>query len=157
MTGYVNKDLAPLSLTLSLSLYIYIYIYVCACVCVFVCVCVCVSVYERESGWENVLDKCAHGFVRESGWVNVWGKCEREWVSDRSSRRHPVSEQSFWIQVITGRPTQVSPCEGISGSISILFPYLVHRIWMVCEMGCKWPYNFCLCGCCWQDLLKNNT
>ena len=31
---------------------------------------------------------------------------------------------------------------------------LVHLSWMVCEMGGKWPYNFCFAEYCFQDLFK---
>ena len=31
---------------------------------------------------------------------------------------------------------------------------LVHRIWMVLEMGGRWPYSSCFMGCCFQDLFN---
>ena len=32
--------------------------------------------------------------------------------------------------------------------------YLVRQIWMVLEMGGRWPYNCCFVGCCFQDLFN---
>ena len=29
---------------------------------------------------------------------------------------------------------------------------LIHLIWMVLEMGGRWPYSCCFMGCCFQDL-----
>ena len=30
--------------------------------------------------------------------------------------------------------------------------HLVHLVWMVLEMRCRWPYNCYFVGCCFQDL-----
>ena len=32
--------------------------------------------------------------------------------------------------------------------------YIVHLIWMVLEMGGKWPYSYCFVGCCFLDLFS---
>ena len=32
--------------------------------------------------------------------------------------------------------------------------YLVRLIWIIFEMGGKWPYSCCFMGCCFQDLFN---
>ena len=43
-------------------------------------------------------------------------------------------------------------------SSSLLFQQcprcLVHLVWMILEMGGRWPYNWCFVGCCFQDLFN---
>ena len=75
----------------------------------------------------------------------------------RSSMLHPVSVQSCCRQVLAGRSlTFARPCEGVHRSMSLMSSSLllqqspaclVHLIWMVFEMGCKWPCNCCFVEC----------
>ena len=75
---------------------------------------------------------------------------------DRSFRQHPVSPQSWWIEVFAGWSKLAHPYIEIHGrtllmSSSLLLQQcpacLVHLTLMVFEMGGKWPYSdYCLGG-----------
>ena len=81
----------------------------------------------------------------------------------RSSILHPVSVQSFCRWVLAGCPTLACPCEGVHGrtllmSSSLLLQQcplcLVCLIWMVFEMGGRWPCSCCFVRCGLQDLFN---
>ena len=38
--------------------------------------------------------------------------------------------------------------------LQLYSPCLVCLTWMVCVMGCKWPYNCCFIDCCFQNLFS---
>ena len=42
-----------------------------------------------------------------------------------------------------------SPLENVSYDLKF-----TSLFWMVCEIGCKWPYNCCFVGCCFQFVFK---
>ena len=63
--------------------------------------------------------------------------------------------------VLAGRLKLAHPCEGVHWrtsliSSSLLLPQcpasLFRLIWMVLEMGGRWPYSCCFAGCCFQNL-----
>ena len=65
--------------------------------------------------------------------------------------------------VLAGRPTFARPCEGVHGRRSLMSSSLllqqcpaclIRLIWMVFEMGGRWPYICCFVGCCFQDLFN---
>ena len=79
-------------------------------------------------------------------------------ASGRSSGLHPVS----CMYVRAGRPGFARPYVGVHRSTSLMssslllqqFPAcLVRLTWIVFVMGGRWPYSWCLVGCCRQDLL----
>ena len=81
----------------------------------------------------------------------------------RSSGQHPVSSHSCWIYVRAGRPAFARPFVGVHKTTSLMSSSLllqqcpaclVRLTWIVFVMGCKWPYSWCLVGCCRQDLIK---
>ena len=81
----------------------------------------------------------------------------------RSSGQHPVSLHSCWIYVRAGRPAFARPCVGVHKSTSLMSSSLllqqcpaclVRLTWIVFVMGGRWPYSWCLVGCCRQDLFK---
>ena len=81
----------------------------------------------------------------------------------RSSGQHPVSSHSCWMYVRAGRPAFAWPCVGVHKSTSLMssslllqqYPaYLVRLTWIVFVIGGRWPYSWCLLGCCRQDLFK---
>ena len=81
----------------------------------------------------------------------------------RSSRQHPVSSHSCWMYVRAGRPAFARPCVGIHKSTSLMSSSLllqqcpaclVRLTWIVFVIGGRWPYSWCLVGCCCQDLFK---
>ena len=81
----------------------------------------------------------------------------------RSSGQHPVSSHSCWIYVRAGRPAFARPCVGVHKSISLMSSSLllqqcpaclVRLTWIVFVIGGRWPYSWCLVGCCRQDLFK---
>ena len=79
----------------------------------------------------------------------------------RSSGQHPVSSHSCWMYVRAGRPAFARPCVGIHKSTSLMSSSLllqrcpaclVRLTWIVFVIGGRWPYSWCLVGCCCQDL-----
>ena len=79
----------------------------------------------------------------------------------RSSGQHPVSSHSCWMYVRAGRPAFARPCVGIHNSTSLMSsslllqqcPACLARLtWIV--IGGRWPYSWCLVGCCCQDLFR---
>ena len=84
-------------------------------------------------------------------------------ASGRSSGQHPVSSHSCCMYVRAGRPAFSRPYAGVHRSISLLssslllqqcLASLVRLTWIVFVMGGRWPYSWCLVGCCRQDLFN---
>ena len=82
---------------------------------------------------------------------------------DRSSGQQPVSSHSCWMYVRAGRPAFARPCVGIHKSTSLMSSSLllqqcpaclVRLTWIVFVIGGRWPYSWCLVGCCCQDLFR---
>ena len=81
----------------------------------------------------------------------------------RSSGQHPVSSHNCWMYVRAGRPAFTRPCVGIHKSTSLMSSSLllqqcpaclVRLTWIVFVIGGRWPYSWCLVGCCCQDLFR---
>ena len=81
----------------------------------------------------------------------------------RSSGQQPVSSNSCWMYVRAGRPAFARPCVGIHKSTSLMSSSLllqqcpaclVRLTWIVFVIGGRWPYSWCLVGCCCQDLFR---
>ena len=84
-------------------------------------------------------------------------------ASGRSSGLHPVSSQSYCMYVRAGRPAFARPYVGVHRSTSLMSSSLllqqcpaclVRLTWIVFVMGGRWPYSWCLVGCCRQDLFN---
>ena len=84
-------------------------------------------------------------------------------ASCRSSGVHPVSSHSCWMYVRAGRPAFARPYVGVHRSTSLMSSSLllqqcpaclVRLAWIVFVMGGRWPYSWCLVGCCRQDLFN---
>ena len=84
-------------------------------------------------------------------------------ASGRSSGLHPVSSYSCCMYVLAGRPAFVRPYVGVHRSTSLTssspllqqYPAcLVRLTGIVFVMGGRWPYSWCLVGCCLQDLFN---
>ena len=84
-------------------------------------------------------------------------------ASGRSSGLHPVSSHSCWMYVRAGRPAFARPYVGVHRSTSLMRSSLLFQqcptclvclTWIVFEMGGRWPYSWCLVGCCRQDLFS---
>ena len=84
-------------------------------------------------------------------------------ASGRSSGLHPVSSHSCWMYVHAGRPAFARPSVGVHKSTSLMSSSLllqqcpaclVGLAWVVFVMGGRWPYSWCLVGCCCQDLFN---
>ena len=80
-----------------------------------------------------------------------------------SSGQHPVSSHSCWMYVRAGRPAFARPCMAVHKSTSLMSsslllqqcPACLARLtWIVFVTGGRWPYSWCLVGCCRQDLFK---
>ena len=84
-------------------------------------------------------------------------------TSARSSGLHPVSSHSCWMYVRAGRPAFVRPCVGVHKITSLMSSSLllqqcpaclVRLTWIGFVIRSRWPYSWCLVGCCRQDLFK---
>ena len=84
----------------------------------------------------------------------------------RSSGLHPVSSHSCCMYVRAGRPAFAWPYAGVHRSTSLMSSSLllqqcpaclVRLTCIVFVMGGKWPYSWCLVGCCRQDLFNIAT
>ena len=78
----------------------------------------------------------------------------------RSLGQQPVSSHSCWMYVRAGRPAFARPCVGIHKSTSLMSSSLllqqcpaclVRLTWIDFVIGGRWPYSWCLVGCCCQD------
>ena len=78
----------------------------------------------------------------------------------RSSGLHPVSSHSCCMYVRAGRPAFAWPYAGVHRSTSLMSSSLLLQqspaclVRLVFVMGGKWPYSWCLVGCCRQDLFN---
>ena len=81
----------------------------------------------------------------------------------RSSGQHPVSSHSCWMYVRASRPAFPRLCAGIHKSTSLMSSSLLLQqcpaclvllTWIVFVIGGRWPYSWCLVGCCCQDLFR---
>ena len=84
-------------------------------------------------------------------------------ASGRSSGLHPVSSYSCSMYVRAGCPAFARPCVGVHKSTSLMSSSLllqqcpaclIRLTWIVFMIGGRWPYSWCLAGCCRQDLFK---
>ena len=84
-------------------------------------------------------------------------------ASGRASGLHPVSSQSCCMYVRAGRPAFARPYVGVYRSTSLMNSSLllqqcpaclVRLALIVFVMGGRWPYSWCLVGCCCQDLFN---
>ena len=84
-------------------------------------------------------------------------------ASGRSSGLHPVSSHSCCMYVRAGRPAFAWPYVGVHWSTSLMSSSLllqqcpaclVRLTCIVFVMGGKWPYSWCLVGCCRQVLFN---
>ena len=81
----------------------------------------------------------------------------------RSSGLHPISSHSCCMYVRAGRPAFDWPYVGVHRSTSLMSSslllqqcpaFLARLTCIVFMMGGKWPYSWCLVGCCRQDLFN---
>ena len=84
-------------------------------------------------------------------------------ASGRSSGLHTVSSHSCCMYVRAGRPAFAREYVGVHKSTSLMSSSLllqqcpaclVRPTWIVLVMGGRWPYSWCLVGCCRQDLFN---
>ena len=81
----------------------------------------------------------------------------------QGSGLHPVSSHSCYMYVRAGRPAFARPYVGVHRSASLMSSSLllqrcpaclVRLTWIVFVMGGRWPYSWCLVGCCRQVLFN---
>ena len=84
-------------------------------------------------------------------------------TSGRSSELQSVTSYSCCMYVRAGRPAFARTYVGGHRSTSLMssslllqqcLACLVHLTWIVFVMGGRWPYSWCLVGCCHQDLFN---
>ena len=78
-------------------------------------------------------------------------------ASGRSSGLHPISSQSCCLYVRAGRPAFAWPYVGVNRSTSLMSSSLLLQQCPAClvrltrivfVMGGRWPYSWCIVGCC---------
>ena len=84
-------------------------------------------------------------------------------ASGRSLGLHPVFSHSCCMYVRAGRPAFTRPYVGVHRSTSLMSSSLVLQQCPACLVrltcivfvtGGRWPYSWCLVGCCRQDLFN---
>ena len=84
-------------------------------------------------------------------------------TSGRSSGLHSISSHSCWMYVCAGCPAFAWPYVGVHKSTSLMSSSLllqqcpaclVRLTWIVFMIGGRWPYSWCLLGCCCLDFFK---
>ena len=161
-------------LLIYMHIYIYIYIYMHVRVfaqvyiynvylsniyiCMHSCVCVCMVAYVYMYHHHHhvaLVARISLTLSRHSSLSFI--------ALGRSSGQHPVYSHSCWMYVRAGRPAFARPCVGVHKSTSLMSSSLllqqcpaclVHLTWIVFLIGDRWPYSWCLVGCCRQDLFK---
>ena len=122
-------------------IYIYIYVYISTFICMYLCVYFIARISLTLSRHFS-LSFIAFG---------------------RSSGLHPVSSHSCSMYVRAGRPAFAWPYAGVHRSTSLMSSSfllqqcpacLVCLTWIVFVMGGRWPYSWCLVGCCRQHLFN---
>ena len=143
--------------SLSLSIYIYICLCVCVCVCVYIYIYIytCththmfVFIYHHHHHHIVLVARISLTLSRHSSLSFI--------ALGRSSGQQPVSSHSCWMYVRAGRPAFARPCVGIHKSTSLMSSSLllqqcpaclVRLTWIVFLIGGRWPYSWCLVGCC---------
>ena len=134
------------------------------------CLLLPVTGYEEEiwlrlvSLWE-ALDYVCHHHVVPPARIS-WLSCHFSLsfiASGRSSGLHPASSHTCCMYVRAGRPAFAWPYAGVHRSTSLMRSSLllqkcpaclVRLTWIVFVMGGRWPYSWCLMGCCCQDLFN---
>ena len=62
--------------------------------------------------------------------------------------------------IVAGRPAFAQPCVGVHKNTSLMSSSLLLQqcparlTWIVFVIGGRWPYSWCLVGCCRLDLFK---
>ena len=84
-------------------------------------------------------------------------------ASGKFSGLHLVSSHSCCMYVRAGRPAFARTYAGVHRSTSLMSSSLllqqcpaclVRLTWIIFVMGGRWPYSWCLVGCCRQDLFN---
>ena len=84
-------------------------------------------------------------------------------VSGKSLGLHSVSLHSCCMYVLAGRPAFARPYVGVHRSTLLMSSSLLLQqcptclVYLTCivfVMGGRWPYSWCLVGCCHQDLFN---
>ena len=122
---------------------------VCVCVCIYMCIYIYIYHHVVLLARISLTLSChfSLSFIT-SGW---------------SSGLHPVSSHSCCMCVRAGHPAFAQPYVGVHRSTSLMSSSLllqqcpaclIHLTWIVFVMGGRWPYSWCLVGCCRQDLFN---
>ena len=84
-------------------------------------------------------------------------------ASGRSPGLHPVSSYSCRMYIRAGRPAFARPYVGVHRSTSLMSSSLLPQQCLAClvclacivfVIGGRWPYSWCLEGCCHQDVFN---
>ena len=119
------------------------------CICMYVCM--CVYIYHHHHHHIALVARISLTLSRHSSLSFI--------ALGRSSGQHPVSSHSCWMYVRAGRPAFARPCVGIHKSTSLTSSSmllqqcpacLVRLTWIVFVIRGRWPYSWCLVGCCCQ-------
>ena len=140
--------------------------YICVCIVnVYFCVhSKCTSIYTPTHAFIYIIYHHHHIVLAERISLTLSRHSSLSFIAlGRSSGQHPVSSHSCWMYVRAGRPAFARPCVGIHKSTSLMSSSLllqqcpaclVRLTWIVFVIGGRWPYSWCLVGCCCQDLFR---
>ena len=133
-------------------IYIYIYIYINEqlYISIYICIYIYISSSSCRAGSTDIPDPLSPLFPVVHRLRQVF-------------RTTSVSSHSCWMYVRAGHPAFARPCVGVHNSTSIMSSSLLLQqcpaclfclTWIVFVIGGRWPYSWCLVGCCRQDLFK---
>ena len=136
-------------------IYTYIYIYIHIYIHMYIYIYIYIYIYHHHHHHIVLVARISLTLSRYSSLSFI--------APGRSSGQHPVSSHSCWMYVRAGRPAFARPCVGIHKSTSLMSSSLllqqcpaclVRLTWIVFVIGGRWPYSWCLVGCCCQDLFR---
>ena len=154
------------------------YIYICMysmCVCDYMYICVFVCIYLHVYIWVYIyIYLYIYGYIYHHYHHHIMLLARISLTisrhfslsfiaSGRSSGLHPVSSHGCSMYVWAGRPAFARPYVWVHRSTSLMSSSLllqqcpaclVSLTWIVFVMGGRWPYSWCLVGCCHQDLFN---
>ena len=115
---------------------------------------------QRQFLAKEIIKQRTHTCVGVYIYISTSSSSSSFIASGRSSGLHPVSSHSCCMYVRAGRPAFAQPYVGVPKSTSRISSSLLLQqchaclVWIVFVIGGRWPYSWCLVGCCRQDLFN---
>ena len=149
---YTKENEVNIYIYIYIHIYIYIYIYI--------------NIYIYIHMYTYIYHHHPYHHVVPQAWISL--TLSRHFslsfiASGRSSGLHPVSSRSGCLYVRADCLAFARPYVGIYRSTSLMSSSLllqqcpaclVRQTWIVFVMGGRWPFSWCLVGCCRHDLFN---